>query len=138
MAGVKRRVLQFSLRGLLGLAAFVCLALGCWHLLETYGTSLKVESPRVGELFRVKATNFRPFGPPHCALEIVFEELGGTLGRTRSKLAERSWGCFYATEIDFEPIDHPCQVIVYLQRHERTGVMTGKSWLLKERIVDVK
>jgi hypothetical protein len=127
------------LRGLLGLAALICLVLGGWHLLHAYGTSLKVESPRVGEPFRVKATKFRPFGPRYCALEIVFEELGdGTLGMMRSKLAERSWGCFYATEIDFEPIDHPCQVIVCLQRHERTPSMTGTSWRLREKIVDVK
>ena len=120
------RRFQFSLRALLVLVAVACVLLGAWHLLETYGTTIAIERPQVGEPLHVKATYFRPFGPSECYLEVGYKVTEGmTDGFVKCQLAksaERSWCCFYETEFDFDPIDYPCRVVVYLRRYDKMGL----------------
>ncbi|HVX15133.1 MAG TPA: hypothetical protein VHC22_28330 [Pirellulales bacterium] len=139
---MKRR-LQFSLRGLLGLAALVCLSLGGRHLLETYGNSLDAEDPKAGLPIRVKARYFCLFGPTECYFDVGYETpdgsqlSDGTLGMSSGELAKRSWLCLYRIESELEPVDQPCQLIFYLYRLEKRWG-GGRVWTVKEKIVDVK
>lgn len=142
---VKRRFLQFSLRGLLGVAALVCLFLGGRHLLETYGNRLDVEEARVGVPIRVNARYFCLLGPAECILQIGYETADGlplsdrTFGNSGVDRAERSWLCLYGLESERPPIDQPRQLIVYLKRHEKpAGTGASRVWTIKEGIVDVK
>jgi hypothetical protein len=141
---VKRRFLQFSLRGLLGLAALVCLALGTWHWIETYGNRLDVEGARVGVPVRVKARCLWPFGPTECYIYVGYETADGsplsdgTSGVSNLDCVERSWLCLYSLESELMPVDQPRQVVVYTKRYEERGQGVGRFWHLKEKIVDVK
>jgi hypothetical protein len=142
---VKRRFLQISLRGLLGLAALVCLLLGGWHWIESYGNHLDIEEVRLGETIRVKARYFWLLGPAECQLEVGYEtadesELSdGTLGVSMGDRVKRSWLCFYSMDEELDPVDRPCQLIVYFKRHEKfTGQGGGRVWTLQEKIADVK
>jgi hypothetical protein len=109
MALVKRRFFQFSLRGLLGLAAFACLALGGRHLLETYGTA-------DGSQFS-----------------------DGTVGSVVGNRVRRTWLCLYSIEAELDPVERPCQIIVHFDRNEYAGPEPGTpAWRLQEKIVDVK
>ena len=143
---VKRRFVQFGLRGLLGFAVVVCLLLGGWNLLETYGNRLDVEDARVGQPMPVKATYFRLFGPPECYLEVGYDtqdgsELSdGTLGMSEFHTVKRSWMCLYSIETELEPVDRPCQLVVEFERYEKPwGHQTGtKVRKLQEKVIDVK
>ncbi|HEV7222488.1 MAG TPA: hypothetical protein VGN42_07290 [Pirellulales bacterium] len=129
---VKRRFLQFSLRGLLGFAAFACLLFGTWHWLEAYGTYVSAVNPKVGEPIRIKARYFWPFGPDECVLDVGHswsDEDGCAFKALRCR---RSWLCFYNVEYDFDPVDRHCQIFLFLNRRER-----GTSWTVKEETVDV-
>jgi hypothetical protein len=132
MASVKRRFLQFSLRGLLGLAALVCLLLGARHLLETYGSSIRVESTRTGQPIHVKATYCLPFGPSECGLAVGYET--DDKGSVRRHFAvKRSWICLYKVECDFPLYPRPRQITLFLRRE--TGY---RDWTVRESVVDVK
>jgi hypothetical protein len=124
------RRFQFSLRALLGLAAIASLSLGGWHLLETYGTYVDAENPRVGEPIRISGRFVWLFGPNECHLDIGHtwaDESGCTFSYCVGK---RSWLCFYSVEQDFDPVDRPGQIEVFLNRREglRRGLLRKRSW----------
>lgn len=140
---MKRRFLQFSLRGLLGFAAVVCLALGGRHLLETYGNSIEVRTARVGEPLRLKARYFCVLGPAERHLGLACEAADkswlaeGVYGSTHSDIVKRSWLCLYTMEADLYPVTRRCQVVVSLDRLEEVGPGETEGTLLKETTVDV-
>ena len=142
---VNRRLLQFSLRGLLCFAAFACLLLGGWRWLEEHGTYISAVNPKVGEPIRIKARHFCLFGPPKCYLELGYEMADGsalsdgTFGRGRGDAIERACLCLYSMEYEFDPLDRPCQLRVFFRRQEKPwGQQTGtRAQMLQEKIVDV-
>ena len=103
MAHVKRRFLQFSLRGLLGFAALVCLLLGGRHLLETYGSYIEVGKATAGKPVRIKGRLLRIFGPQKCSIEIDAHIVNHDYAVWRwGSWRARLWLCCY--EFDFETI----------------------------------
>jgi hypothetical protein len=110
---VKRRFLQFSIRGLLSFAALVCLLLGGWHLLHAYGNYIKVSTAAVGKPMRVKGRLVRVFGPPKCSIEI-----DGHIPNRSSPLwregtwAARSWLCCYEFDEETAPLMKPGELMV--------------------------
>lgn len=132
IAGMSGRF-QFSLKALLGLTAIVCLSLGGWHLLETYGTSIEAVNPRIGMPIRLKGSYFLPFGPDECTLSTGYSRTDDTGSIQKYLRAKRSWLCFYSVEYELDPVDHACQIEIYLTRYESST----DSWTLKEEIVDV-
>ena len=142
---MKRRFLQFSMRGLLGFAALVCLCLGARHLLKTYGNWLEVEEARAGVPILVKARCIWPFGPTECCFYVGYETADGstlsdrTSGVSNFDCVERSWLCLYSLESELMPVDQPRQLVVYVNRYEKPfGQRVGRFRHLKEKIVDVK
>lgn len=142
---MKRRFLQFSLRGLLGFAAIICLLLGARHLLETYGNRLDVEDAKVGDFIRVKARYFRVFGPSECVLEAGYKAADGSMLPTRNygmssiQSVEREWLCLYRSEWELYPVNGPCQLMLELKRYDAPDFdPDGKEWTIQEKIVDLK
>ncbi|HVX12353.1 MAG TPA: hypothetical protein VHC22_14315 [Pirellulales bacterium] len=86
---MRRRFLQFSLRWLLGMATLVCLALGGWHLLETYGYQLEQNGTRF------KGRCIRVLGPAKRHLAVAGRAADGTVLWTVERDVERSWLCCY-------------------------------------------
>lgn len=127
-----RRRFQFSLRSLLGLAALVCVLLGGWHLLETYGTSVEVVNPRIATPIRIRGTYFWPFGPRECTLYVGYSRSDDTGCVQKYLRAKKSWLCFYSVEYELDPVSRPCQIQAHFGRYEHS---TG--WTIKEKIVDV-
>ena len=71
------RRFQFSLRALLGAAVVVCLLLGGWHLLWTYGQYVEAEPAKLGRSFSVKGRILRPAGPQELAYHFRIERPDG-------------------------------------------------------------
>ena len=103
------RRFQFSLRTLLGLAAIICLMLGGWHLLETYGNYMDVGDMAVGKPITVKGRVIRVLGPPKCWIEasssVADEQLED--GSSHAEWIRRSWLCCYEFEYELYPIKNP-------------------------------
>ena len=138
------RRFQFSLRALLAFAAVICVLLGGWHLLQTYGNRLDVENPRLGAPIRVKATYFCPLGPSQCHLSLGYmtadgsQLSDGTLGRSAGDMIKRSWLCLYSMESELEPVDQPCQLIIEFKRYEKPPARGGgRVWDIEEQVVEV-
>lgn len=127
-----RRRIQFSLRGLIGFVAIVCVLLGGWHLLDTYGTHVDAGVTRIGAPIRINGTYFCPFGPRDCGLVVGYARDDDDGSIEKYLRARRSWLCFYSVEYEFEPVDRACQIIVFLRRYEKS-----KSYMLKNKIIDV-
>jgi hypothetical protein len=123
---------------LLGLAALVCFSLGGWHLLETYGNRLDVDEVRIGAPIRIEASYVWLFGPEKCNLVVGYAIAGDSGSISKYLRVKRSWLCLYSVESDFDPVDRPCQIIIYFRRYSRFGRGFGRKWTLKEKIVDVK
>lgn len=98
-ARVKRRFLQFSLRGLLGFSALVCLALGGWHWLDTYGSYMEVGDLAVGKPILVKGRVIHLFGPQRCWIQVSANHFPDN-GLHHSGWVDRSWLCCYEFEFD--------------------------------------
>jgi hypothetical protein len=112
-----RRRFQFSLRTLLGLAAVVCLLLGGWHLLETYGSYIEAEPLRVGVPVKLRGRYVCFFGPNKVPITIGYEKNSDEVyGWSAIVGSERSWLCLYNVECELEPVDEPCEITIYLQR----------------------
>jgi hypothetical protein len=126
------RRFQFSLRALLVATLVICLSLGVWHLLETYGTSVAVENARVGAPIVVKARYFWPRGPDECTLFVGYARNDDTGCVEKYLRAKRSWLGFYTVDYELDRVDRPCQINAYFGRYEKS---TG--WTLKETLVDV-
>lgn len=141
---VKRRFLQFSLRGLLGAVVLLCLFLGGRHLLETYGSQIEIESARIGEPIYFKARYFCLFGPAQCHLGVACKAADGSwltegvYGATHDDHVKRSWLCLYTMKSGLYPVTRPCQVIVTFDRIEELPTGETEGRLLKEVTVDVK
>lgn len=134
---VQRRFLQFSLRGLLGVAALVCLALGGRHLIETYGSSISVETTKAGEPILVRATYCCPFGPRECDLVVGYATADDGASVRRHFGGKRSWLCLYKVECEFNLYQRPRQITLFLRRYEKTLEKGYRAWPVKERAVDV-
>jgi hypothetical protein len=61
----RRRWFQFSLRSLLGLVVVICLTLGGWHLLMTYGQWVEAEPAVVGQPIKIHGRFFHFFAGEH-------------------------------------------------------------------------
>jgi hypothetical protein len=98
--------------------------------MATYGAYVDTENPRVGEPIRVKGRCF--FLPDDCTLVLGYrtDDTGCVEKYLRAK---RSLLCLYRAEYDLDPVDRPCQIVVYLNIHDGAD-----SWTVKEQIVDVK
>jgi hypothetical protein len=119
---------------LLGLAALVCLVLGIFHLLATYGQKIGPLEAAVGSPVTINATYVRPFGPPMC---VVFVEVHLPSGaRLMEKVARRSWLCFYAVEFQVPPINEPFQLEVQMGEFTGPGGSRGQK-LAKSQTIDV-
>jgi len=106
---VKRRFLQFSLRGLLGLAALPCFLLGSRHLLETYGPCMKVSDTSDGKA-RVQWRFVRFFGRPEYTFGATFISSSELESWTGVGSIHRSWLCCY--EFDQRYDKEPGELIV--------------------------
>ncbi|HVX10196.1 MAG TPA: hypothetical protein VHC22_03240 [Pirellulales bacterium] len=53
------------------MAALACLALSCWHWIETYGNRIEVIEAVAGKPISVKGRYIRVFGAPQCELAMA-------------------------------------------------------------------
>jgi hypothetical protein len=108
------RRFQFSLRGLLGIAAVVCAAFGGIHLLNAYGSWIEVSDLAVGKPVIVKGRYIRLFGPPKLLIFIQIKEPKpkGRFGYYGSCVGsrQRRWLCLYSLEAEFARLDEPCEL----------------------------
>jgi hypothetical protein len=142
----KRSWSQFSLRALLGTTAFICILLGGWHLLHTYGNRIEVNDVSVGEPIKVKVRYCRVFGPPVCRIQVSVSDWDYDsphlhYGGSSEDNKKRSWLCFYTHECEFEPVRRPCELSVELS--ELIPAPPGSAWswkirTVKRRTVDVQ
>jgi hypothetical protein len=126
------RRIQFSLRVLFGVVALASVLLGTWSLFDSYGTNVDAEDARIGAPIRITARYFRAFGPPDCGLVVGYARTDETGSMSKHLRVRRSWLCFYRVEYEFDPIERPCQITVFLNLYERSN-----SLVLKEKIVDL-
>jgi hypothetical protein len=117
---VKRRFLRFSLRGLLGLVALVCLALGGRHLLDVYGDRIDVLDARVGETIHVRARRVRFLGPPKQLFDLQIDRPETGQFWFFYRWAERSWGFLYTVDAEFRPISTQGDLTVTLYENKET------------------
>jgi hypothetical protein len=110
------RRFQFSLKALLALTATICLALGGWHMLNTYGNYMEVGDLAVGKPIRVKGRFIRVFGPQRRWIQVVAvnagplgsPSMGGGIGSSNKMgWVNRSWLCCYEFEYELDAINTP-------------------------------
>ena len=93
------RRFQFSLRGLLGLAAIFCILLGSGHIVATYGSYVAANPTKVRQPVAIYGRIVRPFGPAQLDYAIAWQTPGNDdPGRRNYWMpfrSDRKWLCFY-------------------------------------------
>jgi len=94
---------QFSLRSLLGLVILICLGLGGWNLLMTYGQYVEAEPTVVGQPIKIRGRFFHFFAGDDSGWYVLEIRSGGLLDFYSDSLADYSgWGR-YANETLLDP-----------------------------------
>ncbi|HEV3341559.1 MAG TPA: hypothetical protein VG125_14430 [Pirellulales bacterium] len=89
------RRFQFSLRALLGLVTVLCLLLGGWGLLLTYGQFVAAGPITLHERIALRGRLIRMLGPKRLPYCIWIDPDGGVFDH-----AERSWLCIYTVQTE--------------------------------------
>jgi hypothetical protein len=103
----RRRWFQFRLRSLMAFVVVICLGLGGWDLLMTYGQYVEAEPAVVGQPIKVHGRFFHLFGrdrPGHYWFEVLKD--GRFAGyRQRAYASHVGFGRFdFVTEIDTQNV----------------------------------
>jgi hypothetical protein len=128
---VKRRFLQFSLRGLLALTVLVCLFLGARHLLKTYGNQIEA----IGKS-RIKGRYIRVLGPTqhHLVVAARFANDDDDLVRwTHEAKVDRSWLCCYDFDWELGPQPFDDRLTFDLCQWDETKLAVIKSNAIKDQ-----
>jgi hypothetical protein len=145
---VKRPLLQFSLRGLLGFSAIICLLLGGWHLLNTYGNYMEVGKLAVGKPIRVKGRFIRVFGPKRRTIAVGVSarnigapesrQMGDTEGSSRVAVVDRSWLCCYEFDRELDAMNIPGQWVIFAGEVRGMGLFDQqwKTFVVTEKWED--
>jgi hypothetical protein len=120
------RRFQFSLRALLGLAAVVCLLLGCWHLLTKHGQYVVATPAKIGEPITVDGQLVCFCGPSLLYVELVGEP---PLDRLVQNIyvIKRSWGCLYRLKTKIDPISRSGDDAILLRFQMKPGAVAARG-----------
>jgi hypothetical protein len=136
------------LRGLLGLAALVCLLLGGRHLLNTYGNYIEAGDLALGEPIRVKGRMIRVFGPQRRQIQVAARnigtpgqrQMGDTEGSSDMVWADRSWLCCYEFDCELDAMYIPGQWIIGAGEAQGMGLVDAqwKTFVVADKEPDPK
>ena len=115
------RRFQFSLRALLGVAAVICLFLGGWHLLITYGEFIEVGPIELHRKTTIRGRLVRLLGPPELPYCIEINRESDSDLYVFSE-ADRSWLCIYEIRERTAFAHHPGRYRLRLIDYEPEGI----------------